>query len=277
MTRIRIFVVLAVAIGLGGTFAVATYRYIQNVPAREVRLPTTPVVVAAANLPLGAELRRDDLRAIAWPSDAVPEGSFTDPQELVGRGLIQSVTQNETVLPGKLAPVGAGAGLPPVIPDGMRALSVRVNDVIGVAGYVLPGTRVDVLATVSPTNTPGDMTSKVVLTNVLVLAAGTRIEQDVENNKPISVSVVTLQVNPMEAERLTLASTEGKIQLALRNPLDETAPATPGIRPAVLLGYTPPARPVARRAVVATPVPAPPPPTVEIIRGDRRAHEVVNQ
>ena len=275
MTRIRIFIVLAVAIGLGGTFAVATYRYIQNVPAREVRLPTTPVVVAATNLPLGTELRRDDLRVIAWPADAIPEGSFKDPQELVGRGLIQSVTQNETVLPGKLAPVGAGAGLPPVIPEGMRALSVRVNDVIGVAGYVLPGNRVDVLATVSPTNQPGDMTSKVVLTNVLVLAAGTRIEQDVENNKPVSVSVVTLQVNPTEAESLTLASTEGKIQLALRNPLDKTAPATPGIRPAVLLGYSAPARPVARREA-ARPV-APPPPTVEIIRGDRRAHEVVNQ
>ena len=275
MTRLRIFIVLAVAIGLGGTFALATYRYIQNVPVREVSLPTTPVVVAAANLPLGTELRRDDLRVIAWPSDALPEGAFKDPQELVGRGLIQPVTQNETVLPAKLAPVGAGAGLPPVIPEGMRALSVRVNDVIGVAGYVLPGTRVDVLATVSPTNTPGDMTSKVVLTNVLVLAAGTRIEQDVENNKPVSVSVVTLQVNPMEAERLTLASTEGKIQLALRNPLDETAPATPGIRPAVLLGYSAPARPVAPRAAGVQPVA--PPPTVEIIRGDRRAHEVVQQ
>src|SRR5688500_14209321 len=275
MTRIRIFIVLAVAIGLGGTFAVATYRYIQNVPTREVRLPTTPVVVAAATLPLGAELRRDDLRVIAWPADAVPEGSFKDPQELVGRGLIQSVTQHETVLPGKLAPVGAGAGLPPVIPEGMRALSVRVNDVIGVAGYVLPGTRVDVLATVSPTNTPGDMTSKVVLTNVLVLAAGTRIEQDVENNKPVSVSVVTLQVSPGEAESLTLASTEGKIQLALRNPLDKTAPATPGIRPAVLLGYTAP-RSITPRAAAGSPAP-PPPPTVEIIRGDRRAHEVVNQ
>jgi pilus assembly protein CpaB len=278
MTRLRIFIVLAVAIGLGGTFAVATYRYIQNVPAKEVRLPTTPVVVAATNLPLGTELRRDDLRVIAWPADAVPQGAFKDPQELVGRGLIQAVTQNETVLPGKLAPVGAGAGLPPVIPEGMRALSVRVNDVIGVAGYVLPGTRVDVLATVSPNNTPGDMTSKVVLTNVLVLAAGTRIEQDVENNKPVSVSVVTLQVNPMEAERLTLASTEGKIQLALRNPLDETAPTTPGIRPSVLLGYSPaPAvRPTARRTTVAAPAPAPPE-TVEIIRGDRRAQEVVHQ
>lgn len=269
----RVFIVLGVAIGLGGTFALATYRYIQNTPVREVSLPTTPVVVAAADLALGVELRREDLRVIAWPADAVPAGSFRDPQEVVGRGLIQPVARNETVLPSKLAPVGAGAGLPPVIPEGMRAVSVRVNDVIGVAGYVLPGTRVDVVATVSPTNQQTDMTSKVVLTNVLVLAAGTRIERGVDEGKPISVSVVTLLVAPADAERLTLASTEGKIQLALRNPLDATAPPTPGVRPAVLLGYAPP-RPALRPA--ARPAP-PPPPTVEIIRGDKRAQEVVRQ
>jgi pilus assembly protein CpaB len=278
----RIFIVLGIAVGLGGTFAFATYRYIQNTPVREVRLPTTPVVVAAADLALGAELRREDLKVIAWPSDAIPAGSFRDPQEIVGRGLVQPVTQNETVLPAKLAPVGAGAGLPPVIPEGMRAVSVRVNDVIGVAGYVLPGTRVDVVATVSPTTQQTDMTSKVVLTNVLVLAAGTRIERDVEENKPISVSVVTLLVNPTDAERLTLASTEGKIQLALRNPLDSTAPPTPGVRPAVLLGYATP-RAVARAAAKPVPsqqaaaAPPPPPATVEVIRGDKRAQEVVRQ
>ena len=274
MTRIRIFVVLFLAIGLGGTFALATYRYIQNRPVREISLPTTPVVVAGADLVLGAELRREDLRVITWPADAVPAGSFKDPQELIGRGLVQSITENEAVLPGKLAPVGSGAGLPPVIPEGKRAVSVRVNDVIGVAGYVLPGTHVDVLATVSPTNQDTDMTSKVVLTNVLVLASGTKIEQDVEQNKPISVSVVTLMVDPLEAERLTLASTEGKIQLALRNPLDKTAPPTPGIQPAVLLGYQRATRAVAPRAAAAQPAA---PPTVEVIRGDKRVQEILRQ
>jgi pilus assembly protein CpaB len=274
MTRIRIFIVLFLALGLGGTFALATYRYIQNRPVEKVALPTTPVVVAGADLALGAELRREDLRTIAWPAEAVPAGSFTDPKDLVGRGLIQSMVQNEAVLPAKLAPVGSGAGLPPVIPEGKRAVSVRVNDVVGVAGYVLPGTHVDVLATISPTNQDTDMTSKVVLTNVLVLASGTKIEQDVENNKPISVSVVTLMVDPLEAERLTLASTEGKIQLALRNPLDKTAPPTPGIQPPVLLGYQGARRPVAPSRVAAAP---PPPPTVEIIRGDRRSQEVLRQ
>jgi len=274
MNRIRIFIVLFLALGLGGTFALATYRYIQNRPVEKVSLPTTPVVVAGADLALGAELRKEDLRMIAWPSDAVPAGSFNDPKDLIGRGLIQSMVQNEAVLPAKLAPVGSGAGLPPVIPEGKRAVSVRVNDVVGVAGYVLPGTHVDVLATISPTNQDTDMTSKVVLTNVLVLASGTKIEQDVENNKPISVSVVTLMVDPLEAERLTLASTEGKIQLALRNPLDKTAPPTPGIQPPVLLGYQGARRPVAPSRVAAAP---PPPPTVEVIRGDKRSQEVLRQ
>jgi pilus assembly protein CpaB len=187
---------------------------------------------------------------------------------------------NEPFLPGKLAPKEAGAGLPPVIAPGFRALSVRVNDVVGVAGYVLPGTRVDVVATINPTQQPTDVTSKVILTNVLVLASGTKIERDVEGNKPIAVSVVTLLVNPDMAEKLTLASTEGKIQLALRNPMDQTAPATPGIRPAALLGASA-AAPVRRVAASTAPRtesrPAPAFPTVEIIRGDKRAQEVVAQ
>jgi pilus assembly protein CpaB len=137
--------------------------------------------------------------------------------------------------------------------------------------------------TVSPTNQSTDMTSKVILTNVQVLAAGTRIERDVEKDKPISVSVVTLLVDPLQSEALTLASTEGKIQLALRNPLDQTMPPTPGIRPAVLLGQSAaaPRRGVAvARVASAAPRPAPvaapePLPTVEIIRGDKRAQETV--
>jgi pilus assembly protein CpaB len=161
-----------------------------------------------------------------------------------------------------------------------------VNEVIGVAGYVLPGTRVDVLATVNPTGNGGDVTSKVVLTNVQVLASGTKIERDVEKNKAMPVSVVTLLVAPEESERLTLAATEGKIQLALRNPLDKGIPNTPGIRPAALLGYgAAPKQAAARTRVVAgglkaSAVPvveAPPVATVEIIRGDKRAHEVVRQ
>jgi pilus assembly protein CpaB len=142
----------------------------------------------------------------------------------------------------------------------------------------LPGTHVDVVATVSPTQSSTDITSKVILTNVLVLAAGTKIEQGEKDKKPIAVSVVTMLVDPDQAERLTLASTEGKIQLALRNPLDKTTPVTKGIKPAALLGAqatTP--RAIARPGTVA-PVAVPlDVTTVEVIRGDKRAREVVRQ
>jgi pilus assembly protein CpaB len=281
MNRIRIFIVLALAVTVGGAFALATYRW-QNTPATKVeKLPTRPVVVAVANLDLGASLRPEDVRTIDWPAESVPSGAFEHVEDVVGRGLIQPVVQNEAILPNKLASKDAGAGLAPVIRTGYRAVSVRVNDVIGVAGYVLPGTHVDVVVTINPTQQQGDITSKIVLTNVEVLGSGTKIERDTEQGKPIAVSVVTLLVNPAEAEKLTLASTEGKIQLALRNPLDPAVPSTTGIRPAALLGYVAP-RPVMRVAGgprVAAPAPvapaAPAPPTVEIIRGDKRTQEVL--
>jgi pilus assembly protein CpaB len=282
MARIRIVVVLALALVAGAAFAFGTYRYLQQVPVRAEGLATRPVIVAAVNLDLGAALRPEDLRIVEWPASSVPAKAFRTANEVVGRGVIQPIVENEPILDNKLASKEAGAGLPPVIPPGMRALSVRVNDVVGVAGYVLPGTRVDVVATVNPTQAQPDVTSKVILTNVLVLAAGTKIERDTEEGKPIAVSVVTMLVDPSQAERLTLASTEGKIQLALRNPLDTEAPPTTGIRPAALMASSlmaapaPRARAAAPRTAAA-PAPAAPAalPTVEIIRGDKRAQEVV--
>jgi pilus assembly protein CpaB len=285
MDRTRLFAVFAIAILAGGGLAYGTYNYMQNVPVQTVASPTRSVVVAAADLSLGTELRGEDLRIVQWPDGAVPEGAFSNVSELVGRGVVASMVRNEPVLPAKLAPTEAGAGLPPVIPAGMRAVSVRTNEVIGVAGYVLPGTRVDVLATASPTERNSDMMSKVVLANVQVLTAGTRLEQDQERGRPMQVTVVTLLVTPEQSERLALASTEGKIQLALRNPLDQSAPETPGIRPAVLMGTAaarPAPRPAAARrgAPAAAPAPAPeppPPPTIEVIRGDKRVKEVVDR
>lgn len=279
MARMRLFIVLALAVGVGGVFAFATYNYVQKVPGKTVTMPTKPVVVAAADLDIGAELGRDDIRVVDWPASSVPQSAFSNPADVLGRGLIMPVIQNEPILPMKLASKEAGAGLPPAIPAGMRAVSVRVNEVIGVAGYVLPGTHVDVVVTVSPTNKPEETTSKVVLTNVLVLAAGTKIDRETDKNKPMPVSVVTLLVDPEESERLTLASTEGKIQLALRNPLDKETPATRGIRPAALLGAAPivhSSKPRATQTAKVEP-PAPEPATVEIIRGDKRAREIVRE
>ena len=277
MARMRIFLVLALALTAGGGLAYATYNYVQNVPARTVTMPTQPVVVAAADLDIGAEVKASDVKTIEWPSSAVPQGVFANPQDVVGRGLIMPVIQNEPILPMKLASKEAGSGLPPIIPPGLRAVSVSVNEVIGVAGYVVPGTHVDVVVTVSPTQQYADTTSKVILTDVLVLAAGTKIERD-SGNKPIAVNVVTLLVNPDESERLTLAANEGKIQLALRNPLDRAIPTTKGVRPSALLGTPPPIRQVpSRKPTTAVVAASPDLPTVEIIRGDKRAREVVRQ
>jgi pilus assembly protein CpaB len=284
MNRVRIFTVFLIALLAGGGLAYATYDYMKNVPVKTVNMPTKRVVVANADLSLGSELGPDDLKTVEWPASAVPEGAFEDSKAILGRGLIDSVVRHEPILPGKLASKEAGSGLPPIIPPGKRAMSVRVNEVIGVAGYVLPGTHVDVVATASSSSRADDMTSKLVLSNIEVLASGTRLEQDSKDSKPMQVTVVTLLVTPEEAERLTLASTEGKIQLALRNPLDLESPETRGARPSMLLGSAAPRpaaaagsrRPAAARPQTAAPAAAETPaPTVEIIRGDKRVFVVV--
>jgi pilus assembly protein CpaB len=286
MGRVRVFLVLALAVTAGGVFAFGTYNYVQNLPKGAAPMPTKKVVVAKSDLDVGAEIGADDIKVVDFPQTAVPEQAISDPSEVIGRSVVVPFVQSEPILDAKLASKDGGGGLPPAIPPGLRAVSVRVNEVIGVAGYVLPGTRVDVLATVNPTDQHQDITSKVILTNVQVLAAGTKIERDVEKNKPVPVSVVTLLVAPEESERLTLASSEGKIQLALRNPLDKATPVTPGIKPAALLGYGGAAKSaIARRpkefgipkSASAAPVTPDLSATVEIIRGDKRAHEIVRQ
>jgi pilus assembly protein CpaB len=284
--RSRIFVVLAIAILAGGGLALGTYNMVNNNrPVSAAPMETQSVVVAASNLQLGAELKAEDLQIMAFPAGKAPEGTFSQTSELIGRGVIVPIVKNEPVLKAKLASKEAGSGLPPVIPEGMRAVSVRVDEVVGVAGYVLPGNRVDVLATANPTDQRADTTTKVILSNVQVLTAGTRMEQDQENTKPVAVTVVTLLVFPEQSERLALASTEGKIQLALRNPLDQGAPDTPGIKTAGLMGRITPALKTAapttaRLRVAALPVTQtvaapPPPPTVEMIRGAKRENEVI--
>jgi pilus assembly protein CpaB len=274
--------VLAIAILAGGGLAYGTYNVINAEPAKAAPAPTDPVVVANSDLPLGSELKENDLKIVNFPKGQAPEGAYADPKALIGIGVTVPMVRNEVILPAKLATKEAGVGLPPVIPEGMRAVSVRVNEVIGVAGYVLPGNRVDILATASPTDQHADTITKVILANVQVLTSGTRMEQDQEKGKPMQVTVVTLLVFPDQAERLALASTEGKIQLALRNPLDKGAPETPGIKTAHLMGISKapaPTRPVAKlNAPVPVTTSAPSAallPTVEVIRGDKRTAEVI--
>ncbi len=196
------------------------------------------LAVAARYLPQGTILRQEDVLMVEWNSPTFPAGYASTAGDLVGRGLLTDLQPNEPLLATKLADKTAGGGLPILIPEGMRAVSVKVDEVIGVAGFVVPGTRVDVLVTLEREEGEGEETmTRVVLQDIRALAAGQTVQRDPEG-KPQTVPVITLLVSPEDAERLTLASTEGRIQLALRNTLDSSRSATEGIRAAALLGMS---------------------------------------
>ena len=238
------------------------------------------VAVATENLAMGTRLEKDHIKLVGWPASSPLEGSHASIDAVVGRGLIQPVAANEPLTESKLAKLEAGAGLPPVIPTGMRAMSVKVNEVIGVAGFTLPGTRVDVLVTL---NDREQGMARAVVSNVQVLTAGTRMDQEqAKDGKPVPSTVVTLLLMPEDAERVALAQMAGSLMLVLRNPLDVAPTNTPGARMASLMA-PPDAPPVVQavkgqpRAVRPKPE-APPAPkiySVEAIRGAKRSEEVI--
>lgn len=279
-TRTLVVVLVAVAVAALASFGV--YRAIQQMPVREVEVRSLHQVVAARDLDTGAMVTKDDVKLVAWPASSPVERGFTSIEEVVNRGLIDSVVANEPLTEVKLASLESGVGLPPQITQGMRALSVKVNEVIGVAGYVVPGTRVDVIVTLANRGTSDSMT-RVVVSDVQVLTAGTRMDREnARDGTPIPTSVVTLLVTPEDAERIALAANEGSIMLTLRNPLDRQPTQTTGVRTAALLGQPAPPPAVVKtstgRRVVAPPPPPPPAPkvyTVETIRGAKRADEVI--
>lgn len=209
--------------------------YVSAEPAPlQAAAPSQTIIVAGRDLPAGWIVRREDLESVAWPGSAMPDGFALQAGEVVGRGLIVEVRKNEPLLGWKLAEKEAGGGLSITIPAGMRAVAVEVDEVIGVAGFVLPGTRVDVLATVMPGSDRAQIMTRIILQNVRALAADQRYQQDI-NGEPQYVTVVTLLVTPAESEALTLAATEGRIQLALRNTLDAEEVDTQGRRIASLV------------------------------------------
>lgn len=227
--------------------------YVSEEPAPlEAATPSQTVVVAARDLPVGSIIRREDIEMVGWPGAAVPEGFAVQAGDVVGRGLIVEVRKNEPLLDWKMAQKEAGGGLAITIPEGMRAVSVEVDEVIGVAGFVLPGTRVDVLATVMPGTDRAQTTTRIILQNVRALAADQKYQQEIEG-EPQYVTVVTLLVTPEQAEVLTLASTEGRIQLALRNTLDSQEIETQGRRITSLVTGAGSSRPAARSAVPTRP------------------------
>ena len=277
MNRARILIVLMVAVLVGGLLSFAVYNYLRTRPVQVVKTPEKNIVVAAGKLQLGALLKDQDLKFVPWPATNLPEGYFDRKEELVGRGLVQPLVENEPILESKLAPKGTGAGLPPIIPAGKRALSIRANEIIGVAGYVLPGTRVDVVLTGSPIGSKEPFT-RIVLQNVEVVSAAQDIQKDAEG-KPKTVTVVTLLGSPEDIEKLTSASSQGQFQLALRNPMDLEEAKTRGIELTQLMrgGMPPPSRgeKAPRRVAPTVPVPSPPPVapavSIEVIKGEQRS------
>jgi pilus assembly protein CpaB len=265
--RNRTLAVLLIALGVAGAATYMVFRAVSRIPVRQVEVATMYVAVATDNLPNGTRLTKDHIKIVGWPAANPVHGGFATAEPIVGRGLIQSVGINEPLTETKLAPIEAGAGLPPSIPPGMRALSVRVNDVIGVAGFTVPGTRVDVLVTLKQQE---DSMSRAVVSNIQVLTAGTMIDQEkAKDGTPIRSSVVTLAVTPEDAERITLAQNLGSIMLVLRNPLDVVPTETQGARMASLMGKPSPPPVVVktaglRRVVTPKPVVPPEPTTMRV-------------
>lgn len=281
MSRSRLLILAVIAFTLSLAITYLSYRVL----AERATPPDQfiDVVVATRDVPVGTRLDASDVKLARWPASLPLEGRLGEPDlaRIEGRGTIHSLAMNEPVLESKLAPAGSGAGLAPTIPEGMRAMSVRVNEVIGVAGFILPGTRVDVILSGSPDG--GDIErAKAFLENIAVLSAGQNLERDA-SGEPQNVQVVTLLVSPEEAQALALAQGNGNIQLALRNPLDLEAPDPAATLRASLFErrrQAPAAvtRPAPPRVPQALPAPPPPRPVasppervpfeVELIQGE---------
>lgn len=269
--RNRALILLIFALASGALAAFLALRYLRRnaEPIATVEQPREQAVVATRALPVGAVIQEQDVKTIPW-SGALPPGFVGDPSTVVGRGLIAGVEPNEPILQGKLAGEGLGGGLPVLIEDGMRAMTIPVDQVVGVAGFVLPTSRVDILLTMASPNSNNEQATKIIMQNIRTLAAGQQIQQDKEG-KPLPVPVVTLLLTPEQAETLTLATAQGRIQLALRNSLDTATVTTRGARQSALLnglGGAPRASSGARRpAPVRTGTPVTAPTTVEVYRG----------
>jgi pilus assembly protein CpaB len=271
MNRNRMVAGLAIAVVIALLFSTYVYRAIKQASNKKVAV-ADHIVVAYRPIELGTRLDSTNLRLMDWPSGEPVQGMFHRIEDCTGRAVITSVAENEPILEGKLAPRAAGAGLPATIPEGMRALSVAVNDVIAVAGFVIPGTTVDVLVTgpVPGQTSSNNNITRTILENVRVLAAGQKVEHD-RDGKPQTVPVVTLLVSPEDADRLALASTRGQIQLALRNTIDtEVANPAPAVQAVLFGGPAAAAAPVRTAVHREAPLARPSPYEVEVITGSKK-------
>jgi pilus assembly protein CpaB len=276
----RLLTILLLAFVIAGACAFLVYRVVGN------RLgggnsSTTRVVAASADLKIGMLLNASNLTTVDI-SGAVPKGAILDPKLAVGRGVIQDIYQGEPILDSRLAPIGSGGGLAATIPEGMRAIAVKVDDIVGVAGFVTPGMHVDVLVSGMPPGVNNEPNSrqaqlgtlvKTILQNIQVLSAGVNIQRDSEG-KPQSVQVVNLLVTPEQAETLSLATTGVKIQLVLRNPLDTKTDPVPVTAMGNIFAdqnIAPPTHYPSK--VVKKTAPPPAPFSIEVINGSTRKEQ----
>jgi pilus assembly protein CpaB len=271
MNRSRLLMIGGLALAVGLLVSYTVYNRLRTFAGSSNNERGVPVVMAADDIQVGAKLEARDVHVVTLPQSAVPPGAFSGTSQVLGRGAILPVSKGEFILPSKLAALNAGSGLPSMIPQGMRAVSVRVNDVVSVAGFVQPGSHVDVLATGQGGG--NDRQTTTVLENVLVLAVGKSLDRNPLADAQ-TAPVITLAVSPDDAQKLALVSQEGRIQLSLRNPMDTKKGGIGATRTSSLyLGEKPVAtepKPKAHRMVAKVPAAPPAPYQVEMIRGSKR-------
>jgi len=276
MNRNRLLLIGFIALALGAFVSLVVYRNLQSRTGSKAP-PGEDIVVAADDLQVGTKIEEKDIRLVRFPSVDLPAGCFHQKTKVVGRGVVLPIARGEFVLPNKLAGENAGSGLPSLIPPGMRAVSVRVNDTTSVSGFVQPGTRVDVLLTGNPQGSNEQQTNTV-LENVAVIATGTRLERN-SAGEAQSAPVVTLLLSPDDTERLTLAISQGHIQLALRNPLDTKQEDVAAVKSNSLYKSGPEPTPAAaprsrpKHVAVQAPPSIPTAYTVEVYKGDKKEED----
>jgi pilus assembly protein CpaB len=276
MNRSRLLFIGSIALVLGALVSFVVYSRLKSSATADTRAGVD-VVVAADDMERGARIEGHDVMVVRFPEGTFPSNVYHKMSQVVGRGVILPMNKGEFILPSKLAGENAGSGLPALIPPGMRAVPVRVNEVVSVAGFVVPGTHVDVLLTGNPTN-GGEQQTTTVLENVAVVATGPHLERT-SDGEPQASQVITLLVSPDDAQKLTLAQSQGRIQLALRNPLDTRQQDLNSTGTHVLYRGVAPAQVVAPKVQKvrhsAAPTAATPPAaySVEVIQGKKDTTE----
>jgi pilus assembly protein CpaB len=236
MRNKRFFIVLVGALGFGLLAAASVSRYLSSAQAYTKNL--TRVAVAKVAIPVGTKIIPEQVMVVQFPKESTPDGAFESPEKLKGRVAVTNIAAREPITESRLAPEGTAGGLSAVIPEGYRAMTVKVDDVVGISGFIMPDTLVDIVVVIDPEEKAGtqDPISKIVLQNIKVLANGQNIDKPEDQREANSVKAVTLLVTPEQAEKLALAASEGKLQLVMRNSIDQGDEQTPGINKRGLLG-----------------------------------------